>query len=345
MTLLLVLVLVLVTIALVGVVAVVVGPRLVVARDRRRSEPGLDQELRRPLPDTRSHTVTTRDDARVHVVERGRGRPIVFVHGLSLTHQIWKYQYIDLADRFRVIAFDLRGHGASTEGADGYGPHLLGEDLATVLVALDLHDAIVVGHSLGGTAVGQLCADHPDVVADRVYGLVFVATYASALRGEGWWRETFGRPTATAMAAMQRRMKHRTEPPTGALAYAMARSPFGPDPRPEHVRFCLELGSRTSPKVAARSTVANLDYDVRAGLDEIDTPALVVAGSRDRLAPLRSARQLEQNLPNAELVVLEGAGHLLMLERRHELAELLSRFATKTADPAARESHPLDASS
>ena len=89
---------------------------------------------------------------------------------------MWGYQLRDLSDRCRVLAVDLRGHGESRAGSAGFGLDLLAEDLRTVLEALDLRDAIVVGHSMGGMTLMQFCADHPDVLDERVAGVVFLAT-------------------------------------------------------------------------------------------------------------------------------------------------------------------------
>ena len=314
---------------LVGLVLVV--PRLVRRHDERRAGPPTG--LADPVPGGREATVVTDDGAELHVVEWGDGPPIVLVHGLSLDHRSWNHQYADLADRFRLVGVDLRGHGRSTLGSEAIGPHRFAADLAAVFEQLDLRGAVLVGHSLGGTVVGQLCADRPDLVRERVAGLVFVGTFASAIAGEGRFRERFS-PTMIRLAA---RFQTDTEPrgkaSTGALAYAMARSPFGPHPEPEQVRFTLDLGSGCAPSVMSAATVANIDYDVREALREVDRPALVVRGAHDTLATVRSAAQLEAALGDVEVVVVEGCGHLPMLEDRDGFDELLAGFATRVTTP------------
>ncbi len=142
-----------------GVVGLAIAvPRVVRRRDDRRAS---SSELTGPAPVLEHHTVTSSDGTLIHVAELGAGPPLVLIHGLSLTHDLWRYQFIDLADRFRVIAYDLRGHGKSTIGTDGIGPHQSAADLLAVLEQLDIDGAVVAGHSIGGTVLGQFCADHP----------------------------------------------------------------------------------------------------------------------------------------------------------------------------------------
>ena len=128
--------------------------------------------------DTVEGTVPTGDGGTLHYLERGSGRPLVLLHGITLRADVWAPQLHQLADRYRVIAVDLRGHGGSVAGSSGYGMGPLGDDVAAVLEGLDLRDAVVVGHSMGGMGLMQFCGAHPDVLGARVAGLVFMATRA-----------------------------------------------------------------------------------------------------------------------------------------------------------------------
>ncbi|MBV9666208.1 MAG: alpha/beta hydrolase [Actinobacteria bacterium] len=274
------------------------------------------------------HTIASRDGTKLAMADSaGQGRPVLFVHGLGLTHEVWLPQTRLLRDRYRVLGLDTRGHGDSGPGIGGYSPTLFAEDIAAVLTALDLRDVVLVGHSLGGTNLGQFAVDHPDVLRDRVAGLIFVSTFAAALNGEGWWRQRFGGAQARAMASLMGRRKPPATPPTGRVVTAMTRRSFGGAPDPADVRRLIEIGTRTAPAIAAACTVGNLSYDIVEHLGRVQTPALVVVGSKDRTSPPRSARRLAAALPRSELVVLDGAGHPLGLQRPGELAVLIDRFA------------------
>ena len=131
--------------------------------------------------------MATTDGAELHVAERGQGRPFVLLHGVTMSTLSWHYQLIDLVDAgYRVLAPDVRGHGRSTGGRDGYTIARLADDAFEVLRALDVRDAIVVGHSLGGMTMLQLLADHPELASDgTIAGIVLASTSASPVIGNG----------------------------------------------------------------------------------------------------------------------------------------------------------------
>ena len=276
------------------------------------------------------HELPTPDGGAVHAVEKGAGRPLVLLHGITLRCDVWAPQFHQLTDRFRVIAVDLRGHGASKAGRDGYGMSRLAADLATLLEGLDLHDAIVVGHSMGGMTAMQFCGDFPDVLAERVAGLVFVATRSHqvippyvdrvvrALVAQGQGRVDGGRSLA-ARATVNTRI---------------VRAAFGDRPSPTAVRLVAEMGRSMAPEALVPSLSGLLDHDARAAIRATRTPSLVVVGTRDLLTPVPAGRHLAHLLPDADLVVLPRAGHQLMQERPDELAELLDAFAAKIAGTA-----------
>ena len=97
--------------------------------------------------------ITTSDGVRLTLVEKGRGRPLVMVPGWSQTARQFAAQIEGLADRYRVIAVDMRGHGQSEKPAHGYRIPRLAKDLKDVLDALDLEDAAVAGHSMGSSVL------------------------------------------------------------------------------------------------------------------------------------------------------------------------------------------------
>lgn len=310
-----------------------------------RHEPVDDALLSMPT-DVTAHDLPTPDGGNLHVVERGSGRPLVLLHGVTLRHDVWAPQFHMLADHFRVIAVDLRGHGASTAGSDGYGLAPLAGDLATLLTGLDLHDALVVGHSMGGMTVMAFCGEHPDVLAERVAGLVFVATEAHqvvppllagparALIGRGQQRIDVGRPLPKGTEITER----------------AARLAFGDRPSKRAVAVVAEMGRSIEPAALLPSLSGLLELDARTALRATRTPSLVVVGTRDLLTPVPAARHLARQLPNAELVVLARAGHQLMQERPVELAELIDAFAARVggeaasvAEAVAADSRPVEA--
>jgi pimeloyl-ACP methyl ester carboxylesterase len=309
-----------------GVLAAVGATAATVAylrREQGRQDPAA-QDSFEVLDDLEHHTIPADDGGELHLVERGNpdGRPLLFVHGVTLSSAIWRYQLRDLASEFRVLALDQRGHGISRAGTDGYGLELLGRDLVTVLDKLDLHRAVVVGHSMGGFATMQLCVAHPKVVSERVAGIVLTNTAAQVVRSRSAWTVPVARRVLTTAGALPRPAK-----PNPAAVYLGSRLTFGKNPSPSQVRFIGDIGAALPPEIFTPSVLGFLNMDLRQGLRGVDVPALVVAGSHDRLTPVRAAREIAANLPGAELVVLPGAGHTIMLERHAELDRLITDFA------------------
>lgn len=302
------------------------------ARGPEQPDPG---RARRPVPDelfdlpddVTHHELATRDGGVIHAIERGQGRPLVLLHGVTLRADVWAPQFHQLSDRFRVIAVDLRGHGRSVAGTDGFGLPRLAADLATVLEDLDLHDAIVVGHSMGGMTLMTFCGEFPEVLAERVAGVAFVATRASQVFPAllaGPLRQLVGRGQALVDGG-------GSLPARAAVDTRVARLAFGDRPNPKAVRIVAQMGNDMDPAAMLASVDQMFDHDTRAVLRATRTPSLVVVGTRDLLTPVPSARQLARLLPDCDFVVLRRAGHQLMQERPDELDELLSRFADRVA--------------
>ena len=311
--------------------------KAVVRRVRKRADPAVDPLLTLP-GDVRHRSVAASDGGRLHLIERGEGRPLVLLHGITLAASIWSPQLHQLAGTagspgFRVIACDLRGHGGSTAGTDGYGLGVLARDLATVLEKLDLRGAIVVGHSMGGMTLMRFCADHTDVLEERVGGLGFVATAASTPV------HPFLLSRATALGARLIDRLDRGDPlPRSSgndLSLMMCRLAFGKRPSAaavEQVRACVEA---MDDEALGRLGVGLLDHDVRETLGSVTKPALILAGARDVLTPVRAARSIAELLPDATFRVLPEAGHQLMQERPDELAEELRALAKRVDEDEA----------
>lgn len=294
------------------------------------------------LPDgVTEHELATPDGGTIHVLDKGKGRPLVLLHGITLRADVWAPQFHQLADRYRVIAVDLRGHGTSKAGSSGFGIPRLGDDLATVLTELDLHDAVLVGHSMGGMTVMQFCGDHTDVLDERVAGLVFVATRAHQVlppyidRGA---RRLAARGQALIDAG-------RTLPPRAtASSNQIVRLAFGDHPSKRAVELVAEMGRSIPPEALVPSLSGLIEHDARAALKATDTPSLVIVGTRDLLTPVPAASHLAHLLPDSELVVLPRAGHQLMQERPDELAELIDAFTARLDGEEATVSDAVAAS-
>ncbi|HWE55625.1 MAG TPA: alpha/beta hydrolase [Acidimicrobiales bacterium] len=313
------------------------GARVAVHRQaevvKGRVDPRLDPLYDVP-GDVKHHDLAAADGGRIHVMERGSGRPLLLIHGITLQARIWAPQLHLMTDRYRVLAMDVRGHGQSSAGGDGYGRRIAARDVKSVLDHLDLRDAIVVGHSMGGMILMEFAGDFPEELVERVAGLVFMDTAAYQLAPK---------PVLPLAKAMGRRLRTRHEAgrripdrPMGDddLSWVMCRLAFGSRPSARAVDEVRRCGAEVPQTTTLPSGIDLLDHDARRALAATNTPSMVLVGSRDLLTPVYAARRIAQFLPHARFEVLKGAGHQLMQERPYEVAALLDDFAATLPAPA-----------
>jgi pimeloyl-ACP methyl ester carboxylesterase len=312
-------------------VAIRLAGRGTARRIRRAVDPDLDPLYELP-EGVVEHDVATHDGGTVHVLEVGRGRPLVLVHGVTLQAHVWAPLMHLLSDRFRVVAVDVRGHGRSVVGSDGVGRIAAARDLAGVLESLDLRGAVLVGHSMGGMIIGELCAHHHDVVDERVAGLVLMNTVVSHVvpdRAVPVARSV--RRRADARVAAGRRLPRLVGDNDRSLI--ATRVAFGSHPSGAAVEQVRSLGEQVDLRYYIPLWADLLDYDGEAALESVDLPTVVLVGSRDLLTPPSMARRIVRHLKDGELQVIEGAGHQLMQERPRQVAEQIRRLADRIEEP------------
>ncbi len=315
-------------------IGAVAGVGVAGRRIRATTHPDTDRLLPAP-PDVVHHTVRTDDGADLHVVERGQGRPLVLLHGVTLQWWVWGAQFNTLSDRFRVLAWDMRGHGRSTVGSEGITLEAVADDLARVLEDLDLQDAIVVGHSMGGMALGRFCARHEDLMVERCGGLMFLDTSAAPLalpallEGSTRAQEVLRR---VAYAGTSRPRMRYAWPDTNT-SLLMVRTAFGHEPSAaavEEVRGMLAEMDHDNLVAAGRAIV---DHDVRKDLAHVKVPAMVVVGGSDLLTPPGQSKILAAAIPGSVLHVLPGVGHQTMQEAPERFAELVDELSAMSPPP------------
>ena len=310
-----------------GIAAGYAAERVLLGRVHPRVPP--DPSAFEPPADAVHRDVPLSDGGTLHVVERGTGRPLVLLHGITLSSLTWHYQLQDLADRFRVLAVDHRGHGSSKPGDGGWELSRLALDVEELLEDLDLRDAVVVGHSMGGMVALRFALDHPDTLRDRVAGLVLMSTSGTPVHRLAAWKALSDAvtPSVKRGLALGDRLPGGLFPASD-LSYLVFRFGMGQGAAPELVELNRLMTASTPVSVWSELMSGVVGFDVRERFHEVDVPALVLVGTRDLLTPPSAARALVAGLPGARpLVAYPGAGHMLMLERRHEVNEALESFA------------------
>ncbi len=278
------------------------------------------------LPDGETLHVTAPDGARLHGARFGdpSGDTIVLVHGFIESIGFWGPVVHRLADAgFDVVAVDQRGHGASARGEAPYTTATLAADLRAWFEALDLTDATLVGHSMGGVTAMAFATDEADVARVRTERLVLVTTLASPVQVQGTGAIELS--TDRTLAVLDRILRLER----AGLLFLL--NTFGTRP----ARAALEatragiLG--TDPRSRADAFAMLQDFDLRPALASIDLPTLVVAGSHDGLTPLAANEVIAEAIPGARIEVVPGRGHMLPFEAPDALTDLIVQ-ATKPTD-------------
>ena len=293
-----------------------------------RSRPDPDAELLAfLLPLVREGVIERRlpsyDGGSIYSMEVGAGVPIVLAHGVTIDSRIWVKQFATLPERgFRVVAFDSRGHGSSVIGDSGHSVENLAFDMRTVLEELDLHDAILVGHSMGGVAVQAFATQHTDVAHERVRGLVLLSSLAKT-------HLAATRRLRNVVQGISDRFELGKVMASSGAGTMLARLGFGRDPLASHVELVRQMLAECHTDTSQEAVALLFGMDLTPHLASIDLPTLVIGGTADVLTPPMEARRLARLIPGARLEMVDGAGHTIMLERAEELEDLLVEFASE----------------
>ncbi len=251
-------------------------------------------------------------------VDRGQGRPVLFVHGFPLDHTMWAAQIDAISPQCRVIAPDLRGFGRSGKGDRSNSPPFtmeqFADDLAALLDALEIREPVVYcGLSMGGYIAWQFWRKY----AARLRGLVLCDTRSTADTPE----VVAGRRTMA-----DRVLKEGSAPLVEStlprlFCEATRRQ------RPEVVEGLRRVMMANSPQgIAAAALGMAQRPDMTASLVEIRCPTLVVVGQDDAISPPAEMRGIAEAIPGARFVEIPAAGHMSPLENPAAVSAAIVAF-------------------
>jgi len=241
----------------------------------------------------------------------GEGPPLVLVHGAAEDGRIWQPQLAALADEFTVVAWDEPGAGRSSGVRADFGLADYARCVAALLEALALGPAHVAGLSWGGTVALELYRRHPGLVAT----LILVDTYA------GWKGSLPEEEVRARLAGARRMLAARPEEFDPTLPGL-----FAGDPPAEVVPLLGAIAGAVRPESLGTQLSVMAEADQRDLLPRVAVPTLLIWGELDARSPLGVARQFEQAIPDTELVVIPGAGHLSHLEQPERFNAAVREF-------------------
>jgi non-heme chloroperoxidase len=251
--------------------------------------------------------ITTQDGVEIFYKDWGQGPPIVFGHGWPLSADDWDNQLLFFAGKgYRVIAYDRRGHGRSTQVSDGHDMDHDADDLAAVTSHLDLHDAIHVGHSTGGGEVVRYLARHGEsrVAKAAIINAVPPVMVKTAANPGGQPKEIFD--DLQAQLAANRSEFYRAI--AAGTFYNYDRPGAGPS-EPTILNWWRQ-GMMGSAKAHLDGIVAFSQTDFTADLQRIEVPVLVLHSEDDQIVPYTDAGPLSSKLlKNGMLRTYKGFPH------------------------------------
>ena len=255
----------------------------------------------------------------------GEGDAIVLAHGGASDGREWGPQLEGLADEFTVVAWDEPGSGASPDLPPEFGLADFADALAGLIEALELAPAHVGGLSWGGTLALELYRRHPDLVGT----LILCDTYAG-------WKGSL--PAAEVEARVAGVMASLEAPPDEFDATSALPGLFAAEPPPEVVAELERIMADARPDSLRQEVVAMAACDQRDLLPRIAVPTLLIWGAEDVRSPVATvARQFEEAIPGAELVVIPGAGHMANLERPAEFNAAVRAVLPRTPGAPLKE--------
>lgn len=250
---------------------------------------------------------------RLNVQEFGEGEPVIFIHGGSMTHEVWDHQMAMLATSFRVISYDFRGVGDSDCPRSGYSVDVFAEDLRLLMKALDLESAAIVGYALGAHIALRFVRDYSELVSR----LVLIA-------GAPWFVRDAG---GGLPPELWQKMQHRSMVDRAAADLALIDGELFLDPPSEAMRLWLAQMAFSWPLpvfAALAPTLRTLDHDPY--LPDITVPTLLLHGRYDKKTPFEGGEYLAKRIPAAQLVALEHSAHIPILEEVDAVNSALLEF-------------------
>jgi len=238
--------------------------------------------------------------------------PLVFLHGIGGAARAWRGQLDFFGNRYRAVAWDMPGYGGSAPLAS-VSIATLADALQDFLLQIGAKRPVLIGHSIGGMIVQQWLTKHRDMAA----AVVLAQTSPAFGNAAGDWQKSF---IEARLGPLDRGETMRT------LAPSLVKEIIGDEPDPAGMELARDCMSSV-PEATYRVTMLSmLGFDLRAALKTIAVPTLVLSGSRDKNAPAPTMAKMASYIPSAEYIDIEGAGHLVNLERPAAFNAALDRF-------------------
>jgi non-heme chloroperoxidase len=248
---------------------------------------------------------------------------VVLIHGWPLSHEMWDYQLAELpAHGLRVVAYDRRGFGKSSQPWGGYDYDTLADDLKAVLDELDLQNVTLVGFSMGGGEVGRYMSRHGGARVSKVAFISAVTPYLLKTEDnpDGVDKDVFDEIT------------ENIQKDRAAFLQTFGKQFYGVNlishpVSQAHLDGDFARAYVASHKATLECAKSFAETDFRDDLAQIHVPTLIIHGDADKTVPIEASGERTANaLPNAQYIVYEGAPHGLFVTEKDRLTQDLLSF-------------------
>lgn len=246
-------------------------------------------------------------DTTLSILEAGSGAPIVFVHGIVTTSELFRDAIEHYSPRYRAIAIDQRGYGASAKPGHGYNINQFAKDLVSLFDALKLPRAVLLGVSMGGWIAQRFALDN----GERLNGVVL----SSTSNGEVMKGVLGKDPKET--------LKERTWREVSEMLISGA---FPPSTDPGIVKALLSRIDTWNEQVITEALASIVPFDTSKELHKLKVPTLIMVGSEDDQLPVSVSENMHRVIPDSRLEVFQGSGHFMMVEDPKGFYSVLDAF-------------------
>ncbi len=250
-------------------------------------------------------------------IEEGSGFPVVLIHGLAGDHTAWTPQIAQLRDRYRVIAFDNRGAGRSTQRDEPVTTLDLARDTLALMDALGVDEAHLVGRSMGGAIAPQMALLAPG----RVRSMVLCASFGKL--------DPLGERVLTNMREVLEWRGSWADHARHSVQNFVSAQFF--NSRREQVAQIERLigGETRLPACYVRQNHACLEHDTLARLPQIRCPTLILGGGRDPICSPTATRWMSERIAGSETMLFDDSSHFFLLEEPDRFRDVLSRWLAR----------------
>ncbi|MEO8534746.1 MAG: alpha/beta hydrolase [Flavobacterium sp.] len=267
--------------------------------------------------------IETAQNVRLYVKDYGQGKPVILIHGWPLSNEMWEYQ-IDflVSNGFRVIAYDRRGFGKSSQPWDGYDYDTLSDDLQEIIEQLELTDATLVGFSMGGGEVVRYFSRHGGKGVSKAALISSVIPFLLKTNDnpDGHPKE---KSETTANAIKEDRISFIDNFGKTFFGVNIINKPLS-TPLLEYYR---NLCSVASPRATLKCAESFSFTDFRDELNFVKVPTLIIHGDDDKIVPIDlTSKKAAEGIRDNIYIVYEGAPHGLFYTEREKLNNDLLNF-------------------